>query len=31
VELSGADGGAINVSLDAKAKLIEFLEAKAPE
>jgi transposase-like protein len=31
VELSGADGGAINVSLDARAKLIEFLDAKAPE
>lgn len=31
VELSGADGGSINVSLDAKAKLLEFLDAKAPE
>ena len=31
VELSGADGGSINVSLDNKAKLLEFLDAKAPE
>ena len=29
VELSGADGGAINVALDAKAKLLEFLDAKS--
>jgi hypothetical protein len=28
VELSGADGGAINVALDAKQKLLDFLDAK---
>jgi len=31
VELSGADGGAINVEINAKAKLLEFLDAKDPE